>query len=417
MCPLFGYKYVVPFCMHWIYRIILLSVVGIYTDAPVHSQAGQLSDEAIISMVTIFPGEATEELFGHSAIRVLDPQSNIDFFFNYGTFQFDNYFLPKFIYGDLNYFLSVVRTSRALQYYEERRRPVIEQGLNLSIEQKRQIYQFLRFNALEENRYYQYDFLFDNCSTRIRDGFENVLGENLFFAPNPNPGLTFRQMIDLYVNHRPGINLGIDLLLGSRIDRVVMPYEAMFLPDFLMEAFDHATIIIDGEEIPLVAYTSTLLEIEGYESGESPPWAAVLTWLFFVAGMVITVKNVKYGEAAERWFDIPLFAVTGLIGLLITFLWFISLHKVTVSNLNLLWAWPVHLLILPVVYRGSFQMKVFRIYFGVFALSCLSVLLGWMFWAQSLHSAIIPILLLLSIRSGWLALKKAEFPESNSVLL
>jgi hypothetical protein len=399
--------------MQRIYIIILLIVAALITVEPVCSQPGQLSDEAVISMTTIFPGDATEELFGHSAIRVQDSQLNIDFFFNYGTFQFDNYFLPKFIYGDLNYFLSVVRTSRALQYYEERRRPVVEQVLNLTTDQKRQIYQFLRLNTLEENRYYQYDFLFDNCSTRIRDGFENVLGEDLRFAPNPDPGLTYRQMIDLYVNHRPGINLGIDLLLGSRIDRVALPHEAMFLPDFLMEAFDHATIIIDGEEIPLVAYTSTLLEIEDYKTAESLPWAAIATWLLFVAGVVITSKNVKNGESAERWFDTLLFAVCGLIGLLITFLWFISLHNVTASNLNLFWAWPFHLLILPALFKNRNRGNTLRIYFLLSAISCFVILIGWMYWAQSLHAAVLPVLLLLTIRSGWIALNKASIAREN----
>jgi len=403
--------------MRRIIILLLLTLPAFSVTGTAQAQMGQLSDEAVVSMITILPGEMVEELFGHSAIRVMDPETNIDYFFNYGTFQFDQYFLPKFIYGDLNYFLSVVRTLPALEYYRERQRPIFEQVLNFTPDQNREVYEFLRLNAREENRYYQYDFLFDNCSTRIRDALEVVLGDEVRFVPEPDPGLTFRQMIDLYVDHRPGINFGIDLLLGSRIDRVATPYEAMFLPDFLMDAFDHATIIVDGKEQPLVASTITLLEIEGYKTDNSLPWAAVLTWLLFVAGVVITVKNIKCKEAAERWFDIPLFAVTGLIGLLITFLWFISLHKVTVSNLNLFWAWPVHLFILPVIYRGSFQMKAFRIYFGVFAFACLSLLFGWMFWAQSLHSAIIPVLLLLTIRSGWLALNKAETHERNSVAM
>ncbi len=385
--------------------LFLLTLPAFSITETAHAQMGQLSDEAVVSMITILPGETVEELFGHSAIRVMDPETNIDYFFNYGTFQFDEYFLPKFIYGDLNYFLSVVRTAPALEYYRERRRPIFEQVLNFTPNQNREVYEFLRINAREENRYYQYDFLFDNCSTRIRDALEIVLGDDVRFVPEPDPELTFRQMIELYVDHRPGIHLGIDLLLGSRIDRVATPYEAMFLPDFLMEAFDHATVIVDGEEVPLVASTITLLEIEDYEKGESLPWASVVTWLLFVAGVVITVKNVKNGEAAERWFDVPLFAVAGLIGLLISFLWFISLHIVTVSNLNLFWAWPFHLFVLPAIFKNENRGNAIRAYFALSALTCFVILLGWMFWAQSLHAAVFPVLLLLAMRSGRLASK------------
>lgn len=385
--------------------LIVLIVAGAESTYPADVRQAGLSDDAIVSMITILPGDAVEELFGHSAVRVYDPRTNLDVIFNYGTFQFDQYFLPKFIYGELNYFLSVVYTSRALEYYRERRRPVIEQVLNFTPAQNQEIYEFLRINSQEENRYYQYDFLFDNCSTRIRDLLETVLGDDVAFVESPGPGLTFRQLIELYVAHKPGIDLGINLLLGGRIDRVADSKETMFLPDFLMEEFDKATITVDGEVQPLVSSTSTILEVEDYKKESTLPWAAVFTWIIFAAGGVVTIKNFRNNQGSERWFDVPLFGLTGLIGILISFLWFISMHEVTANNIHLVWAWPFHLIVLPSLWRRAKLTEPVSIYFLLYAVACLVILIGWLEWTQSLHAAIVPVLLLLILRSTWFAIK------------
>lgn len=379
----------------------------------VHAQHAELSEESTISLITILPGDAAEELFGHSAVRINDPQNNIDISFNYGTFEFDTFFLAKFIYGDLNYFLSVAPYHLTYRHYRNQGRPMIEQVLNLSASQKQDIYEFLEINAKEENRYYQYDFLYDNCSTRIRDAFESVLGDNLQFTEKPAAEITFREMIHLYVDHRSFIHLGIDLLLGRMIDHPVTSRETMFLPDFLMEEFDTATVQIDGETRPLVKATERVLHIEDYGSNGGVPIAVYLTWALFLIGLGITYKNIHQKKSIERWFDIPLFTVIGLIGLLITFLWFISLHSVTAQNLNLFWAWPTHLLLIPFFYRRSIMSTPIMIYLAVSALASIGILIGWTFWQQDLHIAIIPILLLLALRGGYIAYVALDESESS----
>lgn len=374
--------------------------------SPAQAREWNLSDDAQISLITVLPGEAPEELFGHSAIRISDPASGIDYSFNYGTFEFDAFFLPKFIYGELNYFLSIAYFSSAMDQYRQRRRPVIEQVLNLSGEQKQALFDFLMFNAQEENRYYRYDFLFDNCSTRIRDALKHVLGDDLHYAPEPNPGLSFRELIGLYLPHKPFLDFGIDLLLGIPVDRAAEPRETMFLPDYLMEAFNHATVRTDGEWLPLVTTTDTLLRIEDYEIEESLPWPAILTWILFAAGVLVTWVNYKKGRSVQRWLDIPLFIFTGITGLLITFLWFISLHDVTANNINLLWAWPSHLFIIPFLWRKQQYGRHMKLYFILAAAASLLILAGWLAWPQYLHPAIFPLVMLLALRCGWIGLSR-----------
>ena len=52
-------------------------------------KATTLSDKAEISVLTCSPGKELYSLFGHTAIRVHDPEQDLDVVFNYGTFDFD----------------------------------------------------------------------------------------------------------------------------------------------------------------------------------------------------------------------------------------------------------------------------------------------------------------------------------------
>lgn len=383
-------------------RFALLLAFSLCLTVSVSAQQ-QLSGNARVSLITILPGEAPEELFGHSAVRVQDPGQGLDISFNYGTFEFDSFFLPKFVYGELNYFLSVAQFSRALEHYRQRNRPVIEQELNLTIDHKQAFFDFLTINARDENRYYRYDFLFDNCSTRIRDAIKTALGDKIQFNPEPDPGLSFRQLISLYLTDKPFLNFGIDLLLGSPVDRIAEPEETMFLPDYLMEAFEQATVNFDGEIIPLVAATDQILHIDGYNSSSSSPWAVIFTWILFLTGVLVTYFNYRNKQVYQRWLDLPLFAVSGLIGLVIIFLWFISLHEVTVNNLNLLWALPSHLILLPVVWKRLKPGRKFTAYLYAASAAVFVLIAGWFLWTQYLHPAAFPVMLLIAMRSSWIA--------------
>lgn len=376
------------------------------------AQSHRLSDRAQISMLTIGTADAPEELFGHSAIRLTDPEHGIDQIFNYGAFEFDETFLFRFIYGQLDYFLSVQPTRQSLIYYESRGRFVEEQILNLSGEQKQALYDFLYFNALDENRYYRYDFLFDNCSTRIRDAVQVVFGDDVQFRPFTEETFTFRDLINQYTGHRSLIHLGINLLLGSDIDRDADYREEMFLPDYLMLAFDEATVMRDGEEVPLVSETRTLVRIDE-EPATGFPLAHLITWSLLVAGVIVTLKGYRSEQTVNKWFDIPLFIIVGLLGLLIAFLWFISLHHVTAPNLHFFWAWPLHLILLPwLIKKPATRKNWVPVYLGLHAAVCLILILGWPFWPQTLPAAVLPLLFLLSLRSFWIGFGERLFPKS-----
>lgn len=171
-----------------------------------------------ISLLTCDPGDELYSAFGHNAVRVLDNDTGRDIVFNYGTFDFDtpNFYL-KFARGKLDYMLSVSTYEQFILHYQYLQRSVREQVLDLSPEQTLRTVQFLQENYEPQNRFYRYDFFFDNCATRIRDMVEMVLGDQLKWGETEaSSGKTFRNLIDEYVYPMPWADFGIDLARRER---------------------------------------------------------------------------------------------------------------------------------------------------------------------------------------------------------
>jgi hypothetical protein len=307
-----------------------------------------------ISLLTCDPGEQLYSAFGHSAIRVVDRTNNQDLVFNYGTFDFNtSFFYVKFTQRTLDYMLSVSTYERFLYEYNYYNRSVREQVLDLNPEQAAKLVQFLQINYLTENRFYRYDFFYDNCATRIRDVFESILGENLDWNEEVNPEQkTFRNLIDEYVYPLPWADFGIDLALGAVIDIDAKEREKQFLPDYMEAAFGRALIVGDGPNRSLVKSNHVVLEFPEKEKAMDLTNPYLVWWLFAIGAMILTYMGFKK-KRLFKGFDIALFMVLGLLGILIVVLWFFTFHSQTKYNWNILWAFPGHLVLALALYRQS----------------------------------------------------------------
>jgi len=402
-------------------RVLLFAglVAVLFPCASVAQPVPELSSQARASMITILPGDDVYTEFGHSAYRIADPQTGVNRIYNYGTFDFNEpFFVLKFTYGRLDYMLSTGEYASALSYYKRMGRPVIEQHLNLTADQTQRLFTFLEINARPENRTYRYDFLFDNCSTRVRDALERSVGPIVQFTGKPSPGKSFRRLLDPYVADRRLLDVGFDIGLGSPADQIASPREVMFLPEYLFEAFEHARIATRQGPEPLVARTDTVYWTDGYDAREATfAWPLLATWLLFGIVATVTVRQVRSlargrhrADMKAPW-DAILFAVTGIAGLLLCFLWFISEHQVTNYNWNLAWAWPTHV-VLAVALARERTATWLRPYALAAAIGTGLLSAGWFFWPQGLHEATLPVALILTTRSAFLAHRLNPGPET-----
>lgn len=353
-----------------------------------------------VSLLTIGTGDDLYATFGHSAIRVTDSSSGGDYVFNYGTFNFETpHFYWKFVRGKLMYSLSAMDFRDFMAGYREEGRSVTEQLLDLSCSEKEMVWQFLQWNYLPENRDYKYDFLYDNCSTRIRDIFDKVWGPGLHISNIiPEADLSFREIINRYLKNKPWERLGINIMFGKSTDAVMTNRQIMFLPDYLMKGADSTTI--NGK--PFVAEKSVLFMPQETTTENYPFYLHPLCWLTVIAIFVLILSFNLQWRIAQRllpWVDRCLFFLTGLLGFFLLFMWFGTDHKVCAWNYNLLWALPTNLIFSFFLQRDSRGVK--RYAALVIAVN-LFLLLGWFVLPQKLLPEFVPVLAMLIVRARYI---------------
>ena len=351
-----------------------------------------------ISLLTCTPGEELYSTFGHSAIRITDSVSNSDIVYNYGTFNFDEPgFYTKFIRGKLLYYLSTEELESFKNSYLQEKRGITEQVLNLSCTEKYNMLMLLQVNLMAENRFYKYDFLFDNCTTRLRDLIKKSADASVSFG-NVLPGKkTFRDLIYEYLNYndKQWSKLGIDALLGSPTDAVIKREQVMFLPDYLLKTFDSTTI----DSRALVRDKHHLFELN-----LSPVAIDLFTHPLFIFSCVflcIVLLSFSKNNSIKRLlvaFDGFMFFITGLLGILILFMWFGTDHAMCRNNFNLLWAWPTN--VVAAFYIHSKKRPATK-YFTIYAVFNLVLFACWFFLPQHMNPALIPLIAILVFRSFW----------------
>lgn len=358
-----------------------------------------------VSLITIGVGDDLYATFGHSAVRVLDSSTGGDYVFNYGTFDFDTpHFYWKFVRGKLMYSLSAMDFSPFMEAYREEKRSVTEQVLNLTCDEKRMIWEFLQNNYRPENRDYKYDFLYDNCSTRIRDIFSRIFGPGMATSNIiPEEGLTFREIINAYLKNKPWERLGINIMFGKSTDKAMTNQQIMFLPDYLMKGADSSRI--NGK--PFVAKKMVLYEPQNALQTGYPFYLHPLLWLSLMAIIVIILSfNGQWGFSRIflPWIDRCLFFLTGTLGLFLLFMWFGTDHKVCAWNYNLLWAFPFNVVFSFYLPRNT---RVVKRYASLVIALNLFLLLGWAVLPQKLLPEFIPVLAMLIVRA-WHILSRSQ---------
>ncbi|MBN8668540.1 MAG: DUF4105 domain-containing protein [Chitinophagales bacterium] len=350
------------------------------------------------SLLTCTPGDELYSSFGHSALRMVNTENGSDLVFNYGTFDFDDPdFYTKFTRGKLLYFVSVDAFPDFMMEYQYFQRGVTEQDLRLTCAEKQKLLYALYENAREENKYYRYDFNYDNCTSRLRDMIWKMTPEKPIVSSIVPAGTSFRNLIHEYLDKgkQQWSKLGIDILLGAPLDKQVTNEEAMFLPDYLMKALDSARV--NGE--PLVTAKRELLT-RGPEAASSfslDP-ALIFTILFILYLFPVFTKN-KRVKRIGNIMDGLLFGITGLIGILLVFMWWGTDHAMCRNNWNLAWALPTHFIMAFFVTR---QKAWVRSYFMVVALLSVILLVAWFWLPQQLNYGLMPVVALLGFRGFWI---------------
>lgn len=379
-----------------VWRYLCLMAFLLVGSLFVHAQRTQ--DSIRVSLMTCSPGTEVYSLYGHTALRVKDYTLGRDWVFNYGVFSFDQpHFILNFVLGNCDYMVDAVTYEDFLREYEYRGSSVTEQVLNLTTDEANRILNNLVLNMQPENQVYRYNFLYNNCTTKVRDMIEGSLDGEILYKPQLPPS-TFRQILHVYTNGYDWPEVGDDLLLGQEVDTVVTDRASMFAPLRLMNYVDSATIRdYSGKERPLVLSRAEILSAR--EQSYIPPFPfspQMCAWLLFVFSAALALLELKMHRMV--WiYDLLLMPAQGIAGLLLTFMFFFSSHPGVSSNWQIWVLNPIPLFAMPWVIKCALKGQ-FCIYHPL-NLAVLTLFMIFSWWIpQEFSSIIVPLTLILLTR-------------------
>ncbi|HET9930524.1 MAG TPA: DUF4105 domain-containing protein [Polyangiaceae bacterium] len=298
---------------------------------------------ARVSVLTMSPGDAAFARFGHNAILLEWPALGTRRVYNFGTFAFHGMDgVRDFMAGRFRYWLSVSTLERTLLFYGRQNRSITAQELDLDPTERAALADALEKNALPENRFYDYDYYKDNCSTRVRDAIDQLLKGELAREIRGAGRLSFRGHTERLTADAGWLYPGLDIALGPLTDRPTTRWEELFIPAELHDALARAKRHVNGQERPLVLAERELLSADREPVRSAPPARVALYGALGVVlgGAVYALGRAARTTRAARVLFGSLSAliglVLGLLGTVFVVFWAFTKHWSAYRNENIL---------------------------------------------------------------------------------
>ncbi len=316
-------------------------------------------------LITVDVGDNVWDNFGHTALRVVDENSDTDLLFNWGLFDTSVGYLAfaaNFMRGVMDYQLGVAPPAWELGRYQREGRTVWQDRINLSNAQKEVLYQRLVWNLREENIRYDYDYFFDNCTTRVRDYLDEALQGELSAASAGQVGRSFRDEVIDHYSSVPVVSLSLDVLMSGSVDRPMTQWQQMFLPLQLRQHLlgQPSSVYENGQRLNLLSDSQLLMQFTAPQRYPDAWYFAAALLLIPAVLLLLTLRHVSissFNNSPGFTFRMPGFSyrLLGLLGLVISLVsgiygatlllgWLFSSHELLHRNWNLLLFWPSDLL-------------------------------------------------------------------------
>ncbi len=373
------------FTLHEMKRaVLILFLVALFANT------SKASGKPVVSLLTCGSGNELYSTFGHSALRLYYPNEGKDLVFNFGLFNFNTpAFYWKFMRGKLEYMLGIQYMDDFIAQYKWEERWVKEQVLDLDSMQTARLVDRLEFLYLPANRYYLYSFLYKNCTSELRDIiFPLVEGAESSFK-NSMAGVTDRELINGYISGWP--KFGINLILGSGLDKEISVYQSMFLPDNLYSGIsvlqNGGKSLVSRDHYLYKAGNSNIEKRNLLDYAISPLFVFVVLLLLVLVGLF----KKRFGLIFSNIYLV----LVSILGIVLSFIILVTEHKELYMNFNLLWCNPFFL---AVVYASVKGLKKTERLLSAISLVFLALLqLVWAFDGQYAEPGFVVIVITLAV--------------------
>ena len=359
----------------------VLSLLLIATINYGFGQTTTLSENARVSVLTCGTGNESYSLFGHTAIRISDPNQFIDLVYNYGAFDFNTpNFVAKFTKGDLQYFAVSHPYTDFINDYTYERRSVEEQELDIPATLKQRLFDNLNTSLASGESHYTYKFIDKNCTSMVVDIINKTI-DSIAIVKNTDTDITYRTILYPYFDGHFYEKLGTSIIFGKKVDelgtRIFLPFELQ-------------------KSLKTVQFKNHLLAKENkilLQFNETPPgswWNNFYTYLLFL-GFILLMNSKVINQLY--------FLIMGFLGLFFLFIGFYSSHHELAYNYNILLFNPALLALLYFWFTNNTKWS--------YILSLLNLLSLVVYLLMMLDKAHLMIVSPLIITSGILLVKLA----------
>ena len=291
--------------------------------------------------MTAEPGDDVWERFGHNGLWIHDSRTGEDWVWEWGIFSFDQVgFYGRLLKGTMRYGMAPRQVDDWVTVYSGSNRTVWAQELALTPDQELALLDRVLVNYQPANREYTYNYYLDNCSTRIRDHLDAVLGGQIRAASAEiETGLTWRDHTLRLLQGMPSAYAGVQFVLGRPGDHEISQWDGLFLPMQLRAQLANQTVSsVDGPR-PLVREEFVLSQGSREPGPTSRPrfwWVGVLLVGAVLGGLTLLLPGRLVGAWAMFWGFLP-----GILGTILTLAWAFTDHTFWRWNENLLIASPL----------------------------------------------------------------------------
>ena len=306
-------------------------------------------------MMTFGPGQQVFLKFGHNAVLVRgrDPATGevrFERVYDYGLFDGSSPTLvADFLQGRMQYWMGVTTLRSTMHRYRRTNRDVYAQKLRLTQAQALELLRRLEDNARPENKFYRYDYYYDNCSTRVRDVLDAITGGAVKAA---FVGPATMNLRDHSLRHTADdwmYYLGLDVALAN-VDAPIDLWVESFLPFKFSEALRKVRVNIDGTTVPLVEKEEVWFDGTRPEIPDAPPNRILAMTLvgLCLGGLLAALGWWARTHLFVRRAFVVLASVLGFsfafFGVLLVFLWGFTDHSIAYGNENIFHLAPFALL-------------------------------------------------------------------------
>ena len=309
------------------------------------------ADSLVVSVLTMGQGQELFDRFGHIAIRVRNLRTGLDSAWNWGMYDFNSpNFVPRFLTGETRYWMAGYPSPLFVDYYRREGRAVWEQTLDLDRQEADSLLKVLRWQARDENKFYRYDYYLDNCSTRVRDAIDAVLGGGLKRKlDGAGSGVTWRGETLRLAAEFPVIGLAMTFALGPRADTPISGWDELFVPMHVRDRIRAVRVARPLGERLLVLSEEALVPQGPFREAAAPPsflgWAGLLglTLAALLRGIGAAAFNHKGARIAFAIAGSGWHFVAGFAGSLVLWAGLFTRHVFMAANSSVLLGTPVSL--------------------------------------------------------------------------